>query len=193
MTELASLPTRMDDPLSAPDARQRYEWLFERAMSHARRLVHGDQAAEVAHEVAVDMLARPVEEISGRLLYIAVVYRLRSLWRSADRRSATERAYIDLRSGGTPAWAQPDSGLLAEELRECIEDTLARMPAGMREAFLLVRDDELSYRDAATRLGVAVGTVHTQVSRANALLRECVRQYHADRPSASRARRGSKP
>ena len=43
----------------------------------------------------------------------------------------------------------------------------------------LVRDEELSYKDAAARLGVAVGTVHTQLSRANALLRECIQRYQA--------------
>ena len=53
------------------------------------------------------------------------------------------------------------------------------MPRAMRETFLLVRDEELSYKEAAARLGVSVGTVHTQLSRANALLRECIQRYQA--------------
>jgi RNA polymerase sigma factor (sigma-70 family) len=178
----------MDPSLpSASDVRRRYEELAARALKHARRLIQGGQADEVAHDVATEMLDRPELEVSGSLLYVAVVYRLRTLWRATDRRSTTERQYLEMRREGTPAWAQPDSGLEAAELRERIEATLAAMPAGMREAFLLVREDELSYREAAERLGVAVGTVHTQLSRANALLRECVKQYHADAPRASRS------
>jgi RNA polymerase sigma factor (sigma-70 family) len=189
MTRIASLPPRMEDhPPAAPslpphgDDGRKYEDLLVRALKCARRFVQGDQAREIAHDVAVEMARRPERQVTGSLLYIAVVYRLRTLWRASERRSTTERAYLDSRSSGTPAWAQPDGGLEVAELRERIEDTLARMPAGMREAFLLVREDELSYREAAARLGVTVGTVHTQLSRANALLRECVEHYHADRP-----------
>jgi RNA polymerase sigma factor (sigma-70 family) len=176
-------PTRMHEPPTEPDARRRYEDLVARATPIARRFVSEAQADEVAHDVAVDLLPR--SEVSGPLLYIAVTWRLRVVWRNSARRAANEREYFELRAGATPAWAQPDAGLEVGELRERIRHTLAQMPAGMREAFMLVRDDELSYKEAAERLGVGVGTVHTHVSRANALLRDCVKQYHADRPLPS--------
>jgi RNA polymerase sigma factor (sigma-70 family) len=172
----------MDDPPIAPEDRRKYEDLVARAVGCARRFIGPDEAAEVAHDVAVELLKRPEREVSGALLYIAVTYRLRALWRSSDRRSANEREWLEMRGAATPVWAQPDATLEAGELGERIEETLARMPAGMREAFLLVREEELSYKEAAARLGVAVGTVHTHVSRANALLRDCVNRYRADQP-----------
>jgi RNA polymerase sigma-70 factor (ECF subfamily) len=193
MARLAPLPLRMEDPPTAPEASRKYNELVGRALKHAKRLIHGEQADEVAHDVAVEMLQRPEREVSGALLYVAVTYRLRTLWRSSDRRASTEREYVESRSSRTPVWAQPDASLEESELRERIEETLARMPAGMREAFLLVREDELAYKEAAARLGVTVGTVHTQVSRANALLRECVRQYHADSPRVKKSRTGHQP
>jgi RNA polymerase sigma factor (sigma-70 family) len=178
----------MDEP-PTPEYRQRYEALLAQAMRYAERLVPADQAFEVAHDVAVD-LSRRTEDVNGTLVYLAITYRLRTVWRTSDRRAATERAYLDQRAGALPAWAQPDAGLLAGELGDRIDETLARMPKGMREAFLLVRDDGLSYREAASRLGVSAGTIHTQISRANALLRECVQAYDADRPPSKNASTG---
>ncbi len=55
------------------------------------------------------------------------------------------------------------------------------MPAGMRAVFILIREEELSYKEAAARLGLRVATVHTQIARASLLLKECVARYHAGR------------
>ena len=163
----------------APDQRRLYEDVLQRAFRYAERLAPKEQAFEIAHDVAVEMLRRPPERLSGTMLYLRVTSRLRNLWRASQRRAATDRAYLDMRSARTPAWADPAAGVEADELRACIRDALDRMPPAMRQTFLLVRDEELSYKQAAARLGVSVGTVHTQLSRANALLRECIHRYQA--------------
>jgi RNA polymerase sigma-70 factor (ECF subfamily) len=193
MNRLAPLPPRMDDQASAspPDQRRTYEEILVRAMRYAARIVSRDQAFEIAHDVAVEMLRRPAaSQTSGPLLYLAVTSKLRNAARATQRRAAREGAYLETRSAAVPAWAQPGADLEAGELRERIQEVVARMPSGMREVFLLVREEELSYKETATRLGVSVGTVHTQLSRAAALLRECVKRYQADSPNASRSRKG---
>jgi DNA-directed RNA polymerase specialized sigma24 family protein len=43
--------------------------------------------------------------------------------------------------------------------------------------FLLIRRDQRSYKEVAAQLGIAVGTVHTHLSRANASLREAVADF----------------
>ena len=172
----------MSAPVQTPvstDQKQLYEAVLQRAMRYAERLVGRDQAFEIAHDVAVEMLRRPPERVSGTMLYLRVTSRLRNLWRATQRRAATDRAYIEMRGAATPAWANPASGIEAEELRACIRQALDRMPRAMRETFVLVRDEELSYKEAAARLGVTVGTVHTQLSRANALLRECIHRHQS--------------
>ena len=88
---------------------------------------------------------------------------------------------METRADDPPAWARPGADLEARELGDRIAQVVARMPRGMREAFLLVREERLSYREAAERLGVGVGTIHTQLARAGVLLRECVKAYHDDR------------
>ena len=190
MNRLASFPTRMDDQASARDPRRTYEEILVRAMQYAERLVPRDQAFEVAHDVAVEMLRHSPDQLNATLLYIRVTSRLRNLWRATQRRAALDRAYVDMRSSVLPAWAEPGADLEARELHARIEDVLARMPGAMREAFLLVREEELSYKETATRLGISVGTVHTQLSRANALLRECVKRYQLGAPSAAGSPRG---
>jgi RNA polymerase sigma-70 factor (ECF subfamily) len=174
------MPAPVRDHPVDPDHRTLYEEVLQRAMRYAERLVGRDQAFEIAHDVAVEMLRRPPERMSGTMLYLRVTSRLRNLWRASQRRAATDRAYIDMRSATTPAWANPAAGVEADELRACIRKALDRMPPSMRETFLLVRDEELSYKETAVRLGVSVGTVHTQLSRANALLRECIKRYQSE-------------
>jgi DNA-directed RNA polymerase specialized sigma24 family protein len=61
-----------------------------------------------------------------------------------------------------------------------VNATIADMPDTMREVFLLIRRDARSYKDAARRLGITVGTVHTHLSRATARLRDAVQRYRAD-------------
>jgi hypothetical protein len=73
---------RMDDTAPTLD-RQAYEDVLVRAMRYARRMVPRDQAFEVAHDVALEMLDRPAEQrASGALLFVAVSRRLRNVARS---------------------------------------------------------------------------------------------------------------
>ena len=163
-----------------PDSRTLYENILACAVRHAERFMPASQAFEVAHDIAVEMLRHPPQQLSSTLIYLRVTSRLRDLRRNSDRRAALDRSYLDMRSGNVPSWAQPDSGIEAGELRERIDVAIACMSPAVREAFLLVRDDELSYKEAAARLGISVGTVHAQLSQANRLLRECVNRYRAD-------------
>jgi RNA polymerase sigma factor (sigma-70 family) len=51
-----------------------------------------------------------------------------------------------------------------------VKQHLAKLPAAMREALLLVGAQGLTYEDAAELIGCQVGTVKSRVSRARALL-----------------------
>jgi RNA polymerase sigma factor (sigma-70 family) len=195
MTRLAL--SRMDDPTAAPslspqgDPRGVYEEVLERAMRCASRFVSREQAFEVAHDVAVEMLHRPSARLSATLIYMRVTSRLLNLRRASDRRASLDGAYVMLRSLAG-SWAQPGADLEADELQARIDAAVAAMPPAMRRVFLLIREEELSYKEAASRLGVSVNTVHTQLARANVVLRDCVKQYEADAPGASpyRSREG---
>jgi len=49
---------------------------------------------------------------------------------------------------------------------------LMKLNRGIREAFILVALEELSYAEAAVALGIRVGTVRSRVARARAHLKE---------------------
>jgi RNA polymerase sigma-70 factor (ECF subfamily) len=180
----AALSPGMNNQRPSTDESAHYENILGRAMGFAGKHLPRDEALEIAHEVASEIVNMPAAGITSGLIYIAVTRRLRNFWRSRARRSAAEGAYQELRSGATPGWAQPGAEIETGELQTRVTEALAAMPPAMREVFLLIREKELSYKEVAAHLGVSTGTVHTQLSRALALLRDCVAQYYLGNPSA---------
>jgi RNA polymerase sigma factor (sigma-70 family) len=189
--------TRMIDPpaLSAlsDDGRRLYEATLTQAMAFAERYLSRDDALEIAHDIAVSMLRLPPERVTGTLIYVAVANHVRRRWRSSNRRRAVEGAYHERWTSTTPSWADPDADLELREMQSRIASVVASMPDGMREVFVLIREEGLTYKDVAARLGIGVGTVHTQLSRATALLRECITQYQSAAPQLGAFKREQRP
>jgi RNA polymerase sigma factor (sigma-70 family) len=190
----------MTPPLSDDDARRIYIDALDRAVRHAAVHVPRDEAREVGHHVATSVVRRhqadseaessggsatrrrPIDSIDA-FVHRAVVNRLREIWRARRRRRQAERLYEDERTSVAPAWVRPDSDLASRELHETIEAAIAALPDTRREVFLLIRRDQRSYREVAAQLGIAVGTVHTHLSRANASLRRAVAEaQQTDQP-----------
>ncbi len=175
----------MDHARPGEDERRLYEAAVRCSARYAARHVATDVALEIAHEVACAMvrarLVDPSAFIDGRgvpaFAYRAVINRLRNRHRSGLRRAAAERVHGDDRAGDAPAWANPASALEIEELERVVEGAVAGMPAAMRRVFLLLRDHEITYAQAAQRLTITTSTVHTQLSRANAVIRRAVQRY----------------
>jgi RNA polymerase sigma factor (sigma-70 family) len=194
MSPAAALPhpLRTTEQDSASDERRRYDAACARAMEFAGRYLPRDQAIEIAHDVASEMLGLPAERVTGTLIYVAVTTRLRMHWRSTERRAAREGVFHDTWSRTIREWSDPGAAMELRELQDRVAAAVAEMPTRMREVFLLIRGDELSYKEAAARLGINVATVHTHFSRATALLRERIAEYHADAPR-NRSRKERKP
>src|SRR4051812_6829984 len=98
MSHMATAHVRMTQPApdAAADPRRLYEDALVRAMRFAERYLPRDQALEIAHDVASEMLRLPPERVTGTLIYVAVTSRLRNLWRATERRSAFEAAYHEV-------------------------------------------------------------------------------------------------
>jgi len=65
-----------------------------------------------------------------------------------------------------------DENVRAEELQAEIEQVLARMPEGAREALLMNRLENLTYEEIAQRLGISIKAVEKRMSIALKFLRE---------------------
>ncbi|GAB4425819.1 MAG: RNA polymerase sigma-70 factor [Bacteroidia bacterium] len=118
-------------------------------------------------------------------LYAAEIAHLSAyLFRAVRHQSLNTRAR-DARKAPveTDAWAEtladpaPADTLAFDELRQILDRAVAQLPTGSREAFVLVRQDGLSYQEAADRLGISVNTLKTQLGRALKRLREELGRY----------------
>jgi RNA polymerase sigma-70 factor (ECF subfamily) len=57
----------------------------------------------------------------------------------------------------------PDTELARADLREKIDQALARLPESQRQTFVLHVDGELSYRQIADAMGISIGTVMSRL------------------------------
>lgn len=73
----------------------------------------------------------------------------------------------------------PLAELTRHELIESVQQAVLALPAHYREVVVLCELHEMSYAEAATALGCAVGTVRSRLHRARALLVERLREVRA--------------
>ncbi len=175
-----------------------YGIVLERAMRYAQRHLDDDASKDLAHEISVSFLRRQAEggEIPAaenelnKLIYRAVINRLIDLQRTGHRRAIAEDVHAKDLLEKSHEWNNPGAIVEATELAGVVRETIAAMPPRMQRIFLLVRDHDHSYQEVASALGVGVGTVHTQISRAYGLLRDAVDRYRSagsGRPGAQSA------
>src|SRR5215471_14107242 len=133
-------------------------------------------AEEVTQEVFISLLKegrnyrQEKGEVAGFAFGIA-----RNFVRRIERR---ERPYSPLPSGNDEfeklsAAAEPESipgRMIRHQLVERMHIAIASLPDHYRQVVVLCDLCELSYEQAASRLGCAVGTVRSRLNRAHALL-----------------------
>ncbi len=109
-----------------------------------------------------------------------------------SRRSSIERHVF--RDDGsfrhTPArWKPPPESLEEGELREVLDQCMARLPTGFAVAFTLRELDEVPADEIRKRLGLSAGNLRVRLYRARLMLRECLeKNWFAPRPPDSTTR-----
>ncbi|MFI5244053.1 MAG: RNA polymerase sigma-70 factor [Gemmatimonadales bacterium] len=83
--------------------------------------------------------------------------------------SIHDRVSRDARSNSRPDL--PDAELAARDLAEAASRVVAAMPPRCREAYTLIREQQLSYAEAARVMGISPNTVEIHMTRATAILR----------------------
>jgi RNA polymerase sigma-70 factor (ECF subfamily) len=95
-----------------------------------------------------------------------------SVFVTGCRRKRRERAALERLGADPNAWTVPPAVSEPCTLGKGAREELAKLPVSFRHVVLLVDLDERSYRDAASALGVPVGTVMSRLHRARKLLAE---------------------
>jgi RNA polymerase sigma-70 factor (ECF subfamily) len=102
------------------------------------------------------------------------------------RLNARRGPHLPVEDASPIALARPadqESGLHCRDVLNALD----RLPDDLRAVLLLVTIEELSYADAATAIGVPIGTVMSRLSRARARLRDYL--AGGDKATAPRLRR----
>jgi RNA polymerase sigma-70 factor (ECF subfamily) len=145
--------------------------LFERHYPSLVWYLHGqlgdrDLAEDLAQEAFVRLIDKPPREPDSWLYVVAG-----NLARDAQRREGRRSRHLAIvdAEGGAPDAPDPapsaEAAMCSAEESALVHDTLAMLPE--RDAALLVmRADEISYREIAAAIGVAPASVGPLLSRA---------------------------
>lgn len=163
------------------DPRQLLRRLFEEHHGElcafaCRYLASEEDAADVVQEVFVRVWSRRSErrldDISRAYLYRAVRNEALNRRKARERRGARESGLLRRRQP-----SPPDEELRDRELVADVERALSELAPRCREIFLLVREDRLTYREAADVLDLSESTVATQMGRALRKLRRSLSNW----------------
>jgi RNA polymerase sigma-70 factor (ECF subfamily) len=155
------------------------------------------RAADLVQEALLRALSNVERFQPGTNLKAWLFTILRNEHYSQLRRQKFEAVGVDTSTLPEPAVLPDHDGEI--ELRE-LNTALSTLPTGQRTALLLVSASGLSYEEAATICGCAVGTIKSRVARAREMLVELLdnsasaapRKKSAARAAHSRAARTSR-
>jgi RNA polymerase sigma-70 factor (ECF subfamily) len=138
------------------------------------------RSASVAEDLVQDTIERAMKfeshYIPGTNVRAWVLQILFSVFITRCRRMRRERNAVAWLSTDPNAWTVPSSGEAMHYLSPAVRRALGALPESFRCAVELVDLGEMSYRDAADKLGVPVGTVMSRLHRGRKLLAAALRE-----------------
>lgn len=171
-----------------------YERLKGGIFRYAYYMTNSQAAAEeVTQEVFISLLKegryrRELGDVGGFAFGIA-----RNLVRRHQRREKVyeplpDNEALDGSFSRLLSEAEAVSGqMIQSEMVAKVQIAIVSLPDHYRQAVVLCDLCEMSYSDAASRLGCAVGTVRSRLNRAHALLREKLRPFKRPEPEVGNA------
>jgi RNA polymerase sigma-70 factor, ECF subfamily len=157
--------------------------LFGRALRMAR-------SPALAEDLVQDTVERAIRFEGhyqpGTNLRAWVYQILFSVFVTRCRRNRRERNALEHLSTDPCAWTAPEASAEMSQLSPPMARALDALPKVFRDVVILVDLEEMSYKDAAARLGVPVGTVMSRLYRGRRLLADAVRAGSAQSPESSR-------
>ena len=85
----------------------------------------------------------------------------------------------------------PHQQLVFDELQQLLKNAIDQLPPKMKEVFLLIREEGLSYKEISAQLGISVKTIENHMTRAIAQLRVIIENYYQNKPQDKKIRKQS--
>lgn len=154
-----------------------YVNVHPRALAHAERFLPGDEAREVVDEAMAQVWFRwaeltPAQRTDGYFLR-AVHNGVVDASNAAGKRVPLEKAEEELEH-----WQarQFDAPTARDTALDVLDLAIAAMPRKRRRVLLLIHAQSCGYEEAATALGLSLGTIKTHIRLAHDDLRHAFRR-----------------
>ena len=105
------------------------------------------------------------------LVRTMVMHRLYNEVRANRRRDSRALDYVRELTGLTRVWMAPELGVDVAELETFLDRTIASLPPVCRRVYVMVREDNMTYKRVARTLGISRNTVREYVVTAQRRLR----------------------
>lgn len=157
--------------------------LYRAAWSILRNRAEAEEVVQEAYLKGFSALAgfNGAASLSTWLTRIAINEALQRLRAERRRRAQLDAGsvvaiedYRDKLMQGSAGLSTPGQALARQQLRQVMEEAIARLPSPFRLTFVLREIEGLSGEEAAAALGVPEATVKTRLHRARKLLREAL-------------------
>lgn len=147
--------------------------LFARALRLSRNPSVAEDLVQDTVERAIKFESHFIVGTNARAWLFQILF---SVFITRCRRNRREQRALGWLSTDPCAWTIPETGQASmSSLTPALTEQLARLPEAFRRAVELVDLEQLSYRDAADRMGVPVGTVMSRLHRGRKLLAMALR------------------
>lgn len=162
--------------------RDLYPLLYPRFVSYFCRMLGRRNAVQVDDLVQETFLrvhrARSLFERDASALAWVYTIARNVLTDQIRRQKVRGKVWGELENEPTDQGADVESHAIAGDLARIVEKVLATMPESQREAFILIRYEGLSMKDAARTLGITEGAAKLRAFRAYEMLRAALDETH---------------
>lgn len=145
-----------------------------------RRFVH---APDISEELVQDVFFKlwtkreTLSEIDALRTYLFRAARNTALNHLRRRKLETAWEEQEAARGEQATLGATDDEAATDEVTRAVNEAVGRLPMRCREIFLMSRQGGLTYSEIATRLGISVKTVETQMGRALKSLRASLANF----------------
>lgn len=144
-----------------------------------RKLEDEALVEELVQDVFLNLWTKRKElDVNGSLIaYLYATLRNKAL-HEIRAKIIKARHYLHISERGKGYSADPEDDYVAKEMARKVMEVVESLPTQCREAFLLSREEQLSYKAIAARMHISVNTVEKHIGKALKILKRELKDYN---------------